>query len=157
MLVVRRASSGELNCGIIVFPVCGPDDELFKASSRPDVATMFSDGLNFNHIDLAEESKTLLLASSDELNSGDREGGIRLVNGELLTESTRLSVPSLCSAELNRQEGDDCTRSSELIREYRWRFVGFTSCAELDCENGDNSMCCIDEELDKQSIGFKLT
>lgn len=65
-------------------------------------------------------------------------------------------MPSPCCAELNRQEGDDCTRCNniELVREYTWLFVGSTSCDELDCENTDNSMRCIDDELDKESIGL---
>ena len=112
-----RASCKELNCGNIVFPVCCPDDELFKASSRALTAVIFCEELNFNNVELADESKTLFVASSDELNSDDIDNGISVVNGELLTQLTRLSVLSLCSAKLNREEGDDCTRSSELITE----------------------------------------
>lgn len=68
----------------------------------------------------------------------------------------RISVLSLCSAKLNREEGDDCTLSDELIREYKWRFVVCSSCAELDFENCDNSKCSIDEELDRESIGLEI-
>jgi len=114
---VRRASSEELNCGKIVFPVCCPDNELFKASSRALTAVIFCEELNFNNVELADESKTLFVASIDELNSDDIDNGISVVNGELLTYLMRLSVLSLCSAKLNREEGDDCTLSDEFIRE----------------------------------------
>ncbi|KAL9987520.1 hypothetical protein ACROYT_G001843 [Oculina patagonica] len=56
-------------------------------------------------------------------------------------------------AELNQEEGDDCTRCiGMLVREYIWLFVGVSFCAELDCKDSDSSMRCIDDELDKESI-----
>lgn len=80
-----RASCKELNCRNIVFPVCCPEEELFKASSRALTGVIFCEELNFNNVKLADESKTLFVASCDELNSDDIDNGICFVNGELLT------------------------------------------------------------------------
>ena len=155
-LFVTFVSSAELNCWKAVFPVCGPDNELLKGSSRPVTVPTFSEGLNVNDVELVVESRKRFLAFtfSDELNSEHMVDGIPFDSGELRTDPTRLSVPFPCIVELNRQEGDDCTccNEMELISEYRWLCVGFTSCVELDCEDSDDSIRCIDDKLDEESI-----
>lgn len=157
-LVVTFSSSGELNCGNTAFPVCCPEDKRLKETGRLVMAPIFCEGLNFNNVELVEASKKLFVAStfSVELNSGNMDDEIHFVNGELRPEPTRFSVPSLCSAEVNRQESNDCKRCNdmELVREYGWLCVGCISCAEVDCENTDTSMFCISDKLDKEFIGL---
>ncbi len=64
-----------------------------------------------------------------------------------------LSLLSFCSAELNQEGGDDCTRCiGMLVREYIWLFEGVTFCAELDCKDSDSSMRCIDDELNNRLV-----